>query len=167
MFVDDEKALNDEQIIKMFVKLVQENGEVRLNKNDLLLSDRCVIDFTRRRFSGRKLYLLLDSSANEKHLQKGNISIKRSGGYIIFSYASGQAQKEADAISHFIDLVKQKKEIKLNPSRPSSSPEVAKLMQESNLSDIDFGYMLDEYNELIRIDLLVSERANMRIYSAQ
>lgn len=165
MFINEEKALTDEQIVKEFSELAKEYGEVKFNKDDLLLSDRSVINFTYRRFNGRKLYKILNSYDTEMFLEKENINVKRNGGFMIYAYASGKKQTEINIIKQFIELVKQNKKITLNPSHPSSSPLVANLMQENNLSDIDLGFLLNEYNKLIREDILLIERENIRRYS--
>ncbi|MGG4155865.1 hypothetical protein [Bacillus muralis] len=165
MFINEENPLTDEQIVKEFSELVKEHGEVKFNKDDLLLSDRSVINFTYRRFSGRKLYKILDRFDNEMYLEKEGINIKRNVGFLVYSYASGKKQTELNIIKQFIELVKQNKKITLNPSHPSSSPLVANLMQENNLSDIDLGFLLNEYNKLIREDILLIERENIRRYS--
>ncbi|MCM3704811.1 hypothetical protein M3205_03645 [Cytobacillus firmus] len=165
MLIND-KPLTDNQIIKEFLELVKENGEVKFNINDpVRLSDYCIKEFTYQRVSGSHLYKILDRYETESYLTKENICIKRNGGYIIFSYVSGKKQTEENIIKQFIKLVQKSKKITLNPSHPSSSPKVANLMQENNLSDIDFGYMLNEYNDLIRKNLLVIERDNIRRFS--
>lgn len=164
--INDEKSLTDDQIVKKFSDLVKENGEVKFDINDpVRLSDRCIKNFIYRRFSGRRLYKILDRSDTDMYLEKENISIKRNGGYITFSYASGKKQIEFNIIKQFIELVKQNKKIIFKNSDPGSSALIDNFMKENNLTEIDFGFLLEEYRDLIRKDIYLIERNDIRRYS--
>ncbi|PLR69100.1 hypothetical protein [Bacillus sp. UMB0893] len=166
MFINDAKALSDDQILKEFAELVKENGEVKINTADpVQLSDRCIKDFTYHRMTGRKLTRLLDRSDTEMYLEKENISVKNISGYMEFSFESGKKQNEQKVINQFISLVKQNKKITLYPSHPSSSPLVSDLMKKNSLDDISFGFLLEEYRDLIRKDIYLIERNGIRRYS--
>jgi hypothetical protein len=164
MLINDEKALTEDQILKGFIELIKENGAVKFDSNDIRLSDRSVIDFTYRRITGRKLLAVLDNYDNGLIIENENISFSKYGGNLTYSYASGKKQSELDVINQFIELVKQNKKIIFNNSNPSSSPLIDNFMKETDLTDIDFGFLLEEYNDLIRKDILLIERDNVRRY---
>ncbi|MGE6719543.1 hypothetical protein ACQKGD_19585 [Peribacillus frigoritolerans] len=113
MFINEENPLKDEQIVKEFSELVKEHGEVKFNKDDLLLSDHSVINFTYRRFSGSKLFKILDRFDNEMYLEKEGINIKRNVGFLVYSYASGKKQTELNIIKQFIELVNRIRRLRL------------------------------------------------------